>query len=368
MKNIIKKIKTNKTIKNALTVVVTVLVAVSMVTCLTGCKDKSVKLTDYITISDVKGCNGYGYVEYELDKEALASALVDDRKSENPASDYLGAGVLTEMVKVDIENNGSFSNGDIIKVVVSLGVDEGFDKKIVGGTITKKVSGLKEVKTLDLFKDFADIKFVGKNGNGKVEFAEKSSYKNDAIKNAFYNITYSVSVNENLSNGQKITVTATVENYLDTNKGLLAEGMAVAEEQTKELTVQDLWQPIERNQLTDEILKNLERKIQDNVAVVKIANVHYFWGTPIAGSAAAKKYENAVFAYVDYVNKNGDYKKTCYSFYDVHEIKDESEEAFADSGIPFYTSFTKYEKTTKQQAFDKVNQSLKKWYTITTIK
>lgn len=75
------------------------------------------------------------------------------------------------------ENNGTFSNGDTVKVTVSLEGEYKVKKKLVGGTVTKKVSGLEEVKTVDLFDNFSDIKFDGKNSLGSIDFSEKLHMK-----------------------------------------------------------------------------------------------------------------------------------------------------------------------------------------------
>ena len=75
-----------------------------------------------------------------------------------------------------------------------------------------------------------------------------------------------------------------------------------------------------------------------------------------------------MFAYVDYVNKNGQYKKTCFSFKDLHIVTEEGEEPFDDAGVSFVMSFTKYEKTTQQEALQRVTKQLGKWYNISSIK
>lgn len=366
MTKIIEMIKSNKKVQIALVAVVLGIIAIIVAINLIGNSANVVKLEDYVKFSDVKGCDGYGYIDYEIDSKALSKVLLEDDEIDDDLVDAIKAGFIAELIDVDIEDNGKLSNGDKIEIEVTIDDDYDYGKKIVDYTFTKKISGLGKVKTLNLFKDFAEVKFEGRNGKGTVKFEAKKSYKEEIFSDIYGEISYYSETEKNLTNGQKITVKATISDTEEVNKKLMEKGYKVLEEQTMEFTVENLWEPITRNQLTDDMFKAMEKHILENPAVESIASVYYFWGDTIEGSG--EKTKNAVFAYVDYVNKKGQYKKTCFSFKDLHIVTEEGEEPFDDAGVSFTMSFTKYEKTTQQEALERVTKQLGKWYNISSIK
>lgn len=334
---------------------------------LTGCGG-SIKLTDYLTVSEVKGCDGYGYVEYELDKEALGKVIKANLKSDDELTSTIGAGMIVEAIDIKVENNGTFSNGDTVKVTVSLEGEYKVKKKLVGGTITKKVSGLKEVKTVDLFDDFSDIKFDGKNSLGSMDFSEKTAYKNDVFADIRSSITYTTENNGALTNGDKITVKAIMSDYENNNKLLLEQGYAALEEQTKEITVSGLWETMTRNQVNDDFLARLETAFKEKTQCQSITNAYYFWGEATDEYEKNKNIENSIFYYVGYIDKNGKNKLQCWYFTNCHLTANTEDQPFEDFGLSFYTVSSGTPKKTLQEALSAVEQQTKRSYEISVIK
>ena len=58
-----------------------------------------------------------------------------------------------ELFDIKIENNGCFSNGDTAEIVVEFNSMHNFGKKIKGGTIKQKISGLEEAKVIKVKSD-----------------------------------------------------------------------------------------------------------------------------------------------------------------------------------------------------------------------
>lgn len=128
--------------------------------------------------------------------------------------------------------NGKLANGDTIKVKAKYKEEkvEKYDVTFVADEFEVKVKGLEEKEVVDPFdsKNFT-LTFSGISGDG---IADVDNY-DDGSKD--YTIYYSVDPRYDLSNGDKITVTATLydEDYIlkDSEDG---------EEATKEFTVEGL--------------------------------------------------------------------------------------------------------------------------------
>lgn len=338
-----------------------------MCTLLTGCGG-SIKLTDYLTVSEVKGCDGYGYVEYELDKEALGEVIKANLKSDDELTSTIGAGMIVEAIDIKVENNGTFSNGDTVKVTVSLEGEYKVKKKLVGGTVTKKVSGLEEVKTVDLFDNFSDIKFDGKNSLGSIDFSEKTEYENDAFADIRSSITYTTEKNGALTNGDKITVKAVMSDYESNNKLLLEHGYAALEEQTKEITVSGLWEAMTRDQVNDDFLARLETAFKEKTQCQSITNAYYFWGEATDEYEKNRNIENSIFYYVGYVDKNGKNKLQCWYFTNCHLTANTEDQPFENFGLSFYIISSGTPNKTLQEALTSVKQETKRSYEISPIK
>lgn len=366
MEKIIEMIKTNKKVQIALVVIIVAIVAIIVVS-LVGGAVNTVKLKDYVEFSEVKGCDGYGYIEYEIDAKGLSKALLEDEDDiDDDLYDLLKAGFIGEFVEVDIEDNGELSNGDKIEIVVTIDDDYDFDKKIVEYTFTKKISGLGKVKTLNLFKDFSEIKFVGKNGEGSVEFVNKENYKDKILADLQSEINYYVETEGKFTNGQKVTITASVDDIEEFNKELMKKGYKVLEEQTMEFTVKNLWEPITRDQLTDDMLEAIEQYLSKKGHVASIEKVYYFWGDVVEGAKLTNK--NAVIVYMNYVDVKNEYKGAFYSFWDLHKVTEEGEQPFSRDLIHVESTFSKPEKVTQQKALETVTRYLGKAYDISFIK
>lgn len=343
-------------------------IIIATVACIfSGCGG-TIDLTEYVKVSEVLGCDGYGYVECELDKETLGAVIKENLKSDDELSSTIAAGLIVEAIDVDVENNGKFSNGDTIEITVSLEGEYKVKKKMVGGTITKKVKDLEPVKTADLFDAFSDIKFDGKNSLGKIAFTEKSTYENDVFSNVRDYVTYTTDNDGNLSNGDKITVTATLSDYEENNKLLLEKGYAALEEQTKEITVSGLWEPMTKDQVTDDLLSRIEKAFKEKTNCQSINYAYYFWGDAKDEYASKQKVDNSIFYYVEFVNKSGNTTRQCWYFNNCHLTANADDQPFEKFGITFYTTMGSTDKITLDKASSSVTNQMSSRYDVSVIK
>ncbi|MBE6778702.1 MAG: zinc ribbon domain-containing protein [Ruminococcaceae bacterium] len=234
------KLKTDKktrTICLASAIGVVVLVAaLILLLCLGG----RVNLADYVT-AEVDGINGYGTVTYELDYDKLLTDVLGE-PPEMKASNYeelmeyaINAQQIRQDIEImDIEGNGGFSNGDVAKIELAYTGDE-FDGTIIAGTFEYEVKDLEEGEAIDLFAEEAvTFAFEGVSGFGTCDIDKEYP------ESWCYDVNYTLSKEENLKNGDVITVTATVENYEDNRMTMIRENKLLPETATKELTVSGL--------------------------------------------------------------------------------------------------------------------------------
>ena len=129
-------------------IIATLFIGVILLCCFTSCSSaKTVDFGEHTTIS-FSGYNGNGYATVKVDYEAIGAMLGD----QNTASALM---VLSTIKPSEIENNGSLSNGDKIKVKIEY--DESTLEEVnLAATNTEfefEVKGLEEKQELDFFKD-----------------------------------------------------------------------------------------------------------------------------------------------------------------------------------------------------------------------
>lgn len=239
----VKKNNSNKKIRNIILAILGVIIAGVIAIVIVASIGNTIKLTDYLT-AEVTGVNGYGKVQFDIDEKRLCKDVFGPA----PADTYENfAKLLQYEEKCDdlmdcitvweIEGNGKFKNNDTVLIEITFENSEiDFDKSIEGGTFEYKVSGLEDGTIIDPFSDeYINISFIGANNFGTME--SKKTFEEPWV----YGTTYTFSKEEKLSNGEKITVTAEIDDsYEDYLEDLLKEGKIIEKRTTKEITVSGL--------------------------------------------------------------------------------------------------------------------------------
>lgn len=266
-------------------------------------RDPALELTDYVTVEEVTGPNGYGDLSYRFDYEELMKDLdIGDERS------YMRVSYeLEENLSVEVENNGALSNGDSAQIKVELNSDYDFGKKLKNGTLKHEVSGLQVLEKLDLFEGAPEPVFSGRNGNGYMEFPNH--------KCRGYMVDYSIPRNSGLSNGDTVVVTAQLDTW---EAEMLMEEGYMAEPQTKEYTVSGLLNYATAEDMTDAMIDGavsvakqriMEETDKDStkslVGEIKITGV--FFGLA-SGSEATLENHLVVSCAWTVCNKNGAYE------------------------------------------------------------
>lgn len=207
----------------------------------TGCGALSlgttkVDLTPYMEVK-FSGYDSYGSAWVELDSDKFEEDYGDKLKAtakgvkkaseENPYTEFASvsdyAATAENINKMSLSSNiehtytssmsesDNLSNGDTIEVTWyaenSLGAYESiYGAEISVEDMTVTVSGLDEIKTFDAF-DGVELSFTGMapDGTAKIESKGKDS--------ACQDLNYSVSPNEGLSNGDKVTVSISTSSF-----------------------------------------------------------------------------------------------------------------------------------------------------------
>jgi hypothetical protein len=189
----------------------------------TGCEStQEVDLSKYVTY---EGFSGYATLnttptmsnyedKYEKLKEKKTKAKKNDDDSayedyKEQISQLRDVNRALEKVtfKLSKGDDGKLANGDKIKIKAKYSEDkiEKYNVKFTSDEFEVTVKGLEEKKVIDPFTDDACVlEYSGFDGSGSVY---ASSYKKDDCT-----IYYSITPDSNLSNGDEITVTATMYN------------------------------------------------------------------------------------------------------------------------------------------------------------
>ena len=131
-----------------------VFVMLSLAALLTGCGKKKIDVTENLQVS-FEGYDGYGTArlenEYFWEGEALEAAGIESIDG----FDTLGSALNIEMaVQYEMQPASGLSNGDqvVVKASINETMLEGYDFELLSkGEKTYTVSGLKEIKEVDLF-------------------------------------------------------------------------------------------------------------------------------------------------------------------------------------------------------------------------
>ena len=192
-----------KHIKHAL---VCLLIVVMALAALTGCGGKKqIDLHDYVEVT-LSGASGYGYAHAVTDYMGLEMLVMSEDAEQKGDLEILAMWDLLAQIDYTLDKTENLSNGDVITVTVTYpeALAEALNAKITpknGDSWTVEVKDLPELRKFDLFGNI-EVTFFGFDGYGQYDV---QVYGGD-------DVGYVLSKEENLSNGDIVTVTLTGPN------------------------------------------------------------------------------------------------------------------------------------------------------------
>ena len=353
MNNFIEKLKTSKSLQiKCAAVILAVIVLITGLSLIINSAN-TIKITDYVMVKEIKGYDGYGTITYEIDAISFAKKLIGNKDIEDipgAALAFATEETAKDLFDIQIENNGSLSNGDTAKIEVKFKSMHNFGKKIKDGAITQKISGLEEAKVIDLFEKI-EVSFGGINGEGRISTLAPNYDKNTEFW--LNSVKCEIENDGKLSNDDKVTVTAIVDanSYETLKQRCLNKGYILPEKQEKEYTVKNLSTYMAKADIDDTFLNNIEEQAKtlvDNI-FTKIRSVSLYWGDNISSD----KKGPAVFAIVNYFSA-GECTR-CIGFYDCYKTADKTVSTYSyydqiNLGTFVYTAISEEEVLTKIKA------------------
>lgn len=196
----------NTSINFALKKIFALLTIILLCLALSGCK-QSVEINSYI-ICDLQGYNTQGILTAKINYDALAQDFIgtesDSISDLKEYSEYTRKRILLEeAISCSCANGNGLSNGDTVNISINTD-DEKLKElglKVKNSNVQFTVSGLEEITLLDGFKDL-QVNYVGCAPFAEIEII------NNAYDDFLQGITFSADKSDNLSNGDKITITA----------------------------------------------------------------------------------------------------------------------------------------------------------------
>lgn len=210
-------------------------VATMAIATFAGC-GKTVNLNKYVSV-EVNGYDGYGEVEVVWNEDALKKDFKDLEFTNGNMRMLFGspAEYITDYcVDYELSAEDDLKNGDKVTLkwdVDEAAVSEATKAKVKYSDITVTVKGLDEVQTFDAFTS-VELQYSGVAPNGRVSVVNIAPSDSDAAK-----LTYTVSPNSGLKNGDTVTVTV---NRADNAEYMISYFNGVPEKATKEYTVKGL--------------------------------------------------------------------------------------------------------------------------------
>ncbi len=234
---------TKKLIRYAITgaIIIALLIAiVSMV----SYTQSEIDLNDYLIVDGVTGLNSRGVVKYHLDEDGIYNAMLGSSNDKEVTEDnwesvmtenlekYEEIGNALSCITITASPEAGLSNGDVVTITAKFENTEGYELShhFKDATKTLTVSGLPEGKEVDLFGDETiSVQFSGISGTATADFECL------ATDEVFSLISYSLSSNTKLCNGDTVTLTAKFDSVKLEKLGYLAPT-----ETTREYTVSGL--------------------------------------------------------------------------------------------------------------------------------
>ncbi len=180
--------------------------AVTLVTALTGCGKKTIDVSETVK-AEFEGYDGYGVCTIENEYDWIDNALeLYGDKFDDLSYD------LMDSVTYKMSKQENLSNGDTVTVTPVIGSEaEDYAFNLTGEPVTFTVEGLQEVEEFDPF-DNITVSFEGISPNGTAVITEKKDNS----------VSYKPDKQSGLSNGDTITVTA--NSFLDMNEYAMEYG------------------------------------------------------------------------------------------------------------------------------------------------
>lgn len=182
----------------------TLMTLVILLTLLSGCGSKTNPM-DYVTLG-FSGTNGKGRAELEVDRIALIESIIgkEPESFENYGKWFSQYLIYDEGISISCTPTQNLSNGETVTVTVS--VSESAAKTVKGVEKKFTVTGLKEVQTVDFFRN-VDLQYEGIGDNAHVVWKqpETDGFLRDCV--------FQIEPEYGIQNGD--TVTVTVKNAED---------------------------------------------------------------------------------------------------------------------------------------------------------
>ena len=239
---------------------------------LSGCGSTTIDLNKYVTI-EAEGYDSMGTVTYIFDYEAFEKDYDGKIKANVKGSDGGTAAeiamVLTfgdEVVEVfldycvnyQLDKYSELSNGDVVTLKWDCEDEDAkkyFNVQLKYSDIQYTVKGLTEVGTFDPF-EYVNVEFSGSSPNGTVAISQNY----DKIEMQY--ISVYADMNSGLSNGDKVTVTASVQGSMDS---FVEQFGVVPSPLSKEFTVEGLPAYVTSSSEIDESTLNAMKQQAEDV-------------------------------------------------------------------------------------------------------
>lgn len=192
---------------------VALLIAIILI-CLLVFSKKTIDLSECFNI-EYNGFSGYANANVSLDQDKLKNQIKDSSVAKS----------FIKKAEVDVENYTGLSNGDEIKVKVSISNSflEKNKLKLKETKIKIPVTGLKEFEKLDLSK-YVDLKCTGLNKNANAEVSLNESLKDvlgeDIYKNFVRQAKFNIANNGTLENDKDAEINVNISDYWLTQNGI----------------------------------------------------------------------------------------------------------------------------------------------------
>lgn len=227
---------------------------------LAGCKTAQLDLSQYLKV-EFSGVDGKGRVSsYSVDKDKLEDAIRD-------ANDDLSnkeREKLMDTIELEVKKNEKLSNGDKVKIDIEWNKRkaERYGIEFVSEEAEVKVSGLKEMKSIDAFKEL-EISYTGTSPYLKMDVDNESD--NDFLQECYYEVEYPKKRNY-AKIGDKVKVKVNYSEYNSEEYGYVPK----ADSEEIEVKKGDADAYIDTaDQISDEFLKTMsetaQKAIEDDV-------------------------------------------------------------------------------------------------------
>ena len=190
---------------------------------LTGCQSSSINLMDYVTVT-FSGLDGQGSASCTLDTVALEKELLGDKAgqlTQETAEKMATIAQFEASLTLAPDRQDTLSNGDTVTVTVTGNGTLAQQLGLSGLDSTKSfsVEGLQEPIEVDAFDsaffntdDGVRLVFEGASPNASLSIVNTCQQEPASL------ITYTAEPNQHLSNGDTVTITASLPSYV-TAKG-----------------------------------------------------------------------------------------------------------------------------------------------------